>query len=103
DFFDGSTPACTGAPLSASGPLAAQATCVQPLLAVGTHVMKANYPGDSNVTGSEHTLAQLVRPATATMVSSSRNPSNTGDLVTFTATISGGSSPTGLVAFVADA
>jgi hypothetical protein len=40
--------------------------------------------------------------ATQTSVSSSLNPSNVGDLVTFTATVSGGSSPTGTVKFTSD-
>jgi hypothetical protein len=41
-------------------------------------------------------------PATTTTLKSSLNPSNVGDLVTFTATVSGGSSPTGTVKFTSD-
>jgi hypothetical protein len=41
-------------------------------------------------------------PPTTTSVSSSLNPSNLNDLVTFTATVSGGSSPTGTIKFTSD-
>jgi len=41
-------------------------------------------------------------PITSTALSSSLNPSNLGQLVTFTATVSGGSSPTGTVKFASN-
>jgi sugar lactone lactonase YvrE len=40
--------------------------------------------------------------ATTTTVTSSVNPSNLGESVTFTATVSGGTSPTGIISFTAD-
>jgi len=61
-------------------------------LAVGTHTVTATYSGDGNNAGGTGTLSggQVVQTATAGIsVSSSQNPSNYGQSVTFTATISG--------------
>ena len=61
-------------------------------LAVGTHTVTATYSGDANNTGGTGTLSggQVVNTASAGIsVGSSLNPSNSGQSVTFTATISG--------------
>jgi hypothetical protein len=71
-----------------------QASCCpwqysSPSLSIGTHSIVAIYSGDSNTQGSTSaTFTQVVSPiATATTLSSSLNPSETGQTVTFTATI----------------
>jgi kumamolisin len=61
-------------------------------LAVGSHTVTAVYSGDSNYAGSTGTLAggQTVNSASAGMsLTSTLNPSNYGQSVTFTATING--------------
>ena len=72
-------------------------------LSVGNHSITAAYSGDSNFTGSTSSpLNQFVDPAvTATMLTSSKNPSLYGQKVTFTATVIGqhGGTATGTVTF----
>ncbi|MFY9676129.1 MAG: Ig-like domain-containing protein, partial [Terriglobales bacterium] len=61
-------------------------------LSVGTHTVTAMYSGDANNSGSTGILSggQVVNTASAGIsVGSSVNPSNSGQSVTFTATISG--------------
>jgi hypothetical protein len=66
-----------------------QASCTTSSLAPGTHTVVATYSGDTNYSGSSATLKQTVtRAATATVISSSKNPSAYGQAVTFTATVS---------------
>src|SRR5208337_1139298 len=71
----------------------------------GTDKITAKYPGDSNFAASTSAvLAQVVNDAsTTTSLISSQNPSNSGQSVTFTATVSavppGGGTPTGNVIF----
>ncbi|MGA3213240.1 MAG: Ig-like domain-containing protein, partial [Terriglobales bacterium] len=91
---------CTAVSLSS----AQIATCSTAALAVGTDAIVATYSGDSNYLGStSNTVSQVVNKAvTATALSSSLNPSNTGQAVTFTATVNGGLSPTGTVSFTAN-
>jgi uncharacterized protein YhjY with autotransporter beta-barrel domain len=61
----------------------------------------ATYGGDSSNLTSTGSTAQTVSKASPTLsVSSSPNPSTIGQNVTFTATISGGSNPTGTVTFL---
>jgi poly(3-hydroxybutyrate) depolymerase len=75
----------------------------QTLTTGGTDNITAVYPGDANFAGStSETLAQVVNPApTTTTLTSSPDPSNLGQNVTFTATVTGqfGGTPTGSVAF----
>ncbi|MDH4352145.1 MAG: Ig-like domain-containing protein, partial [Gemmatimonadota bacterium] len=78
-------------------------------LAVGTHVITAEYAGSANFVQSTGTLSpdQTVNSApTATAVSSLVNPSVFGQSVMFTATVTavapGGGIPTGTVQFKAD-
>jgi hypothetical protein len=66
------------------------------------HTIAASYtPADTNFTGSSGSTLQIVKPQTATSTSltSSQNPSQFGQLVTFTATVSGSGPPTGTVSF----
>jgi hypothetical protein len=81
-------------------------------LAVGTHTVTASYSGDGSFASSTGSLTggQSVNPkpvtSTMTAVSSSGNPSVSGQSVTFTATISimapGAGTPTGTVQFQID-
>ena len=71
-------------------------------LAIGTHTIKAKYPGDGTGALSNATLTQLVqRYQTTTGLRSSLNPSNFGQAVTFTAQVTGTApgAPTGTVTF----
>ena len=72
-------------------------------LPVDTNTIKAEYGGDSNFSGSTSTaVSQVVSPATTTVVLvSSLNPSNSGQSVTFTATLEPqfSGTPTGTVTF----
>lgn len=73
-------------------------------LSVGSHSITAEYSGDTNFATSTSTpLTQTVNQATPTnIVTSSLSPSNFGDQVTFTATVSAPTSlglPTGSVNF----
>lgn len=70
----------------------------------GTFHIVALYAGDANhISSKSATFTQVVSavalPATTTSLASSKNPSNVGDAVTLTATVSGGASPTGTVTF----
>ncbi len=98
-FYDGSTLLGTAALSSMMG--AARATFNTSALSVGAHTIKAVYSGDSTYPTNSTTLTQTVTQATATVnLSSSSNPSQAGQSVTFTATVSGNSStPTGSVSF----
>jgi hypothetical protein len=80
-----------------------QASFVISALQAGTHSITAAYSGNATFQASTSApLSQVVKPA-ATMIasSSSPNPSQQSQLVTFTATISGGfgGTPTGTVIF----
>jgi hypothetical protein len=96
-FLDGATPIGTGT-------LSGGSTSIQnSSLSAGNHTITANYSGDANFATSTGTFNQTVNktltPATTTVISS-KNPSNFGDTVTFTATVTGsGGTPTGAVQF----
>jgi hypothetical protein len=95
-FKDGATTLGTS-PLNSG-----QATLTTLTLASGPHAITAVYSGDAqNGSNTSSALSQAVgQAATATVVSSSANPSNSGQAVTFTATVtSGGGTPTGTVTF----
>jgi hypothetical protein len=96
-FFDGATTLGTGA-------LNAQdvATISTMTLILGFHAITATYAGDANFTGSTSItpVTQVVKTGTTTVVMSSLNPSNLGQNVTFTATVTAASGmPTGTVNF----
>jgi len=82
-----------------------QATFTTSTLAAGSHPITASYGGDANFSGStSSTFTQMVKKAgTTTLVSSSANPSVSGQSVTFTATVTakspGAGTPTGTVTF----
>jgi hypothetical protein len=75
-------------------------------LSVGTHTITVSYSGDVNFNSSTSSnLLQTVNQASSsTTVTSSPNPSATGQTVTFTATVSavppGAGTPTGTVTFL---
>jgi len=94
-FVDGVAVATVG--LSGSGTANFTTTTLSP----GPHTIVASYnPGNSNFSPSSATTNQSVLTATTTTITSSKNPSNVGDSVTFTATVSGsGGTPTGTVTF----
>jgi hypothetical protein len=72
-------------------------------LAAGTYAITASYSGDANHVGSASAaVSQTVNQAnTTTVLMSSPNPSTYGQPVTFTATVNGGATPTGVVTFMA--
>jgi hypothetical protein len=82
------------------------ATLAISTLSVGTHNIIATYVGDTNFKASNSTtLTQIVNTSsTTTTVTSSLNPANFGNAVTFTATIApvspGAGIPTGSVQFM---
>lgn len=77
------------------------ASLVLSSLSAGPHSITATYNGDANFNGSNASLSQTVnQAATSTTLNSSANPSNVGQAVTFTASVSAASgTPTGTVTF----
>jgi hypothetical protein len=75
------------------------ATLTTASLSAGAHSISAVYSGDANFSGSTGSLNQTVgQAATITTISSSLNPSNFGQPVTFTAAVSSPAGiPTGVV------
>lgn len=100
-FTDGATALGT-VPLDNSG----QATFTTSALTVGHHTIAANYRGDPNVPGSSTTLTQTVSPkktGTMTALKASKNPSRSGESVTFMVSVTpygGPGLPTGTVTFM---
>ena len=95
-FYDGATALTT---VAVSGGSAQYSTSS---LARGSHSITAAYSGDPNYSGSTSSvLTQTVNGAsTSTTLASSQNPSNVGQSVTFTATVTSGSGiPTSTVTF----
>ena len=95
-FYDGATTIGTGA--TASG----VATFTTSSLSAKTHTIKAKYPGDAIFKPSSGSVLQVVEKySTTTTLTSSPNPSQFGQAVTFTAHVSGtGPAPTGRVKFL---
>jgi hypothetical protein len=95
---------CTRLPFSGGGTVA----CTTSFTSPGTHTIQAGYSGDLSFGSSLTALSESVqRATTATTLVSGGNPSIVGQAVTFTATVSvqapGSGTPTGTVAFSADA
>ena len=99
-----------GAAISCSNPTTVdstgKATCDPAYPAVGAHSITAAYNGDTNFSGSPDSSAAMVtvgQDSTSTTLMSSANPSNTGQPVTYTATVTanspGAGTPTGTVTF----
>ena len=78
-----------------------QAVFTTSSLAAGTHNITAVYAGDANDNGSTSSvLTQTVSlMSTSTSLSSSANPSELGQVVTFAASVTGNGTPTGTVSF----
>jgi hypothetical protein len=95
-FYDGTTAIGTGA--TASG----VATFNTSSLSAKTHTIKATYAGDGAFLPSTGTIMQIVNKyPTTTTLTSSPNPSHSGQAVTFTAQVtSTGPTPTGSVKFL---
>jgi Bacterial Ig-like domain (group 3)/Bacterial lectin/Concanavalin A-like lectin/glucanases superfamily/Galactose oxidase, central domain len=95
NFFDGTTNIGSG---TISGNVA---TLKLSTLAAGSHTITANYGGDNNFASSpSNVVTQVVKAVSTTVLASLQNPSTVGQLVTFTATVSGsGNTPTGTVNF----
>jgi hypothetical protein len=95
-FYDGTTAIGIGA--TASG----VATFTTSSLTAKTHYIKATYAGDATFMPSSGTVKQVVEKyPTTTTISSSLNPSQFGQAVTFTAHVtSSGPAPTGSVKFL---
>ena len=92
-----------GLPFAAATLSAGQATTVWTFGWAGTKSISAFYSGDSKFasSNSQPLMQQVNLATTATSVSSSANPSDVGQAVTFTATVSSqtGGMPTGNVTF----
>jgi hypothetical protein len=73
-------------------------------LTAGPHTIVAAYSGDGNFTGSTSTsiMQVVMSAATTTTVAAAPEPTVYGQSVTFTATVSGGTTPTGSVSFSLD-
>jgi len=81
-FYDGTT---AMASVALAGGTAAYTTSS---LSAKTHTIKATYAGDTTFAASTGTVKQVVNKyPTTTALSSSLNPSNYGQAVTFTATV----------------
>jgi hypothetical protein len=95
-FFDGTTTIGTGTTTSGVAKLTTSS------LTVATHTIKATYPGDSEFKPSSGTVKQVLdKYPTTTTLTSSLNPSQFGQAVTFTAQVtSTGPAPTGAVKFL---
>jgi hypothetical protein len=80
----------------------AVATLTTSTLPVGTDSITVSYPGDpSNQPGTGGpAIVQVAMASPALAITSSVNPSVSGTLVTFTATLSSGDSPSGTVKFL---
>ena len=79
-------------------PMSGTVTYSTTQLTVGSHSISASYVGDANFLASSGAVTQVVKKnATTTIVTSSLNPSNVGQQVTFTANVSstGGAIPDG--------
>jgi hypothetical protein len=65
-----------------------QASFATAALAVGSHTITAVYDGNATFAGSSGSVSQIVtKIQTTTVVVSSKNPSNSNQAVTFTATV----------------
>jgi hypothetical protein len=98
NFHNRSTALATNVPINAQG----KATFTTPALAVGTHPISATYKGTSTLADTQHEISQIVQPATTTTsLTSSPNPSNRNQAVTFTATVKHNAAgvPSGTVTF----
>ncbi len=103
-FFADGNPLCTAVAMSG-----VQAACSTASISPGNHAISATYNGDSNFNTSNGSLAggmTVNQASTSVAVTSSNNPSVTGQSVTITANISvvapGAGTPSGTVSFSID-
>ncbi len=100
-FLDGAAPIGGCGPVLAGG----TATCTIVYAGTGSHTITVTYGGDANFTGSASpALAQTINQgATASVITSSTNPSVAGQGITYTVTVSAvvpaAGTPTGTVTF----
>jgi len=96
-FTEGATTLASNVAVNSSG----VATFSTTTLAIGSHTVTAAFTGGTGWLNSSGTAAaQIVQGSTTTAVTSSPNPSTSGQSVTFTATITSGAGvPTGTVTF----
>jgi hypothetical protein len=104
-FLDGTTVLCGGPQLLNSNSRTAQ--CETSSLALGSHSITAVYSGDDlNATSTSPVLTQVVKQTSNLVLSSSENPAQVYDAVTFTVNVTetptGGIAPTGSIVFSAD-
>ena len=100
-FSDGGTDLGAPVPVGADG----TATLTTSDLSVGSHPITATYGGTADLATSSGSVTQVVNKAeTTTELTSSKNPSQVGDAVTFTATVTSGGGPqtSGSVTFAVD-
>jgi hypothetical protein len=96
-FKDGGTN--LGSPVTLINGVATLATST---LTLGSHTLTAVYSGDVNdLTSTSNTVTQVIKTATAAVLTSSANPQLSGQPITFTATIAP-SAATGTVNFTVD-
>ena len=101
EFFDGNTDLGAGAPGAANGNVETWSFQTSALPS-GPQTIKAVYTASSGFQSGSATFTEDVLAVTTTSVTSNLNPSNAGQSVTFTATVtnaSGSASPTGTVEF----
>ncbi|HVS36863.1 MAG TPA: Ig-like domain repeat protein [Gemmataceae bacterium] len=101
EFFDGATALGPGSALTAAG-VSAASTFTTSALPAGADGITAVYTPTGDFVTSQGAVSQTVYAVTATVVTSSLNPSVFGDAVTFTAAVtntSGAATPTGSVEF----
>jgi hypothetical protein len=95
-FTDGTTTVASAATVTGG-----KATFTSSSLAIGSHSITAAYTGTGGFTASSGTLTQTVQIATSNTVTSSLNPSNPAQSVTFTATVTSTNGiPKGTMAFM---
>jgi hypothetical protein len=93
-FKEGATVLAGPIPLNASGqasftaPGLTASSSTNPVLTVGTHTISAVYSGTAMYATSAGSISEVVvKIPTTTVVVSSKNPSNSNQTVTFTATV----------------
>jgi sugar lactone lactonase YvrE len=98
NFFNGATLVCTA---NVAGGVA---TCATSFPAAGSFAIKAVYSGDNNTPTETATLTETVFNPVAATLTSSANPATVNGNVTFTATLTGFTTPTptGTVSFTID-
>ena len=95
-----------GSPLATVAVSAGSASFATNALPAGSYTLGASYSGDQNhAQSTSPTVSETVNAnphPTTTTVTATPSPAVVGQTVTFTATVSGGTSPTGTVTFVDD-